>query len=207
VALPLVALHLDTEWRALPLLGRVKEVFQREHAGSYGGLSAAVVSGLLILLALRGGAIAGLVLVPDRFDGKAFPIVAVERARAAGLDGRLFNHFIWGGYVLYAWPEQRAFIDGGTDYYGEQVFTEYLRVWNLDPGWDEVLRKYGIALTLVPPQSRLAHELLRDHEWTLWYCDSTAAILRPPAASEGQVTESPADSALTRCGAGPVSAR
>ena len=33
VALPLVALHLDAEWRALPLLRRVKETFQREHAG------------------------------------------------------------------------------------------------------------------------------------------------------------------------------
>jgi hypothetical protein len=201
VALPLVALHLDAEWRGLPVLRRVKEVFQREHAGSYGGLSSAVVGALLVVLALRGGAVAGLPLVPDRFDGKAFPVAAVERARAAGLEGRLFNHFIWGGYVLYAWPEQRAFIDGGTDFYGEEVFTEYLRVWNLDPRWDEVLRKYGITLTLIPPQSRLAHELIRDRRWTIWYCDSTAAILRPPTASTGSESTSPADSALTRCGA------
>jgi hypothetical protein len=56
VALPLVVLHLDPEWRALPVLGRVKSVFQREHEGSYGGLSSAVVSILLIVL----GALLGL---------------------------------------------------------------------------------------------------------------------------------------------------
>jgi hypothetical protein len=209
VALPLVALHLDAEWRALPLLGRMKSVFQREHEGSYAGLSAAVVSGLLIVLALVGGSVAGLELVPNRFDGKAFPVAAVERARAAGLEGRLYNHFIWGGYLLYAWPEQRVFIDGGTDYYGEQVFTEYLQVWNLDPPWNRVLEKYRITLTLVPPQSRLAHELIRDRQWSLWYCDSTAAILRPPAAANqgGSMSASPADSVLARCGAGSVGPR
>jgi hypothetical protein len=207
VALPLVALHLNAEWRALPLLGRVKSVFQREHEGSYGGLSAGVVSGLLMMLALAGGRVAGLELVPNRFDGKAFPVAAVERARAARLEGRLYNHFIWGGYLLYSWPEQPVFIDGGTDYYGEDVFKEYLKVWYLDPGWDEVLRERDISLTLVPPQSRLAHELVQDHRWSVWYCDSTAALLqRPLGDSLVLKTNRSADSALTPCSAGTTPA-
>ena len=45
VALPLVALHLDAEWRALPVLRRAKEVFQREHEGAYSGVGAAVARG------------------------------------------------------------------------------------------------------------------------------------------------------------------
>ena len=51
----------------------------------------------------------------------------------------MFNNFIWGGYLLHAWPEQRVFIDGGTDHYGEKLFNEYIQVWNLDPGWRDVL--------------------------------------------------------------------
>ena len=51
----------------------------------------------------------------------------------------MFNNFIWGGYLLQAWPEQRVFIDGGTDHYGEQLFNEYIQVWNLEPGWRDVL--------------------------------------------------------------------
>jgi hypothetical protein len=208
VALPLVALHLDPEWRALPVLRRAKTVFQREHVGSYSGLSAALVSGLFIVLGLQRGAVAGVEVVPDRFDGKAFPVAAVEQARAEGLDGRLFNYFIWGGYLIHEWPEQRVFIDGATDFYGEQLFTDYLRVWNLDPGWHEVLRQREISLTLVPPQSRLAHELVRDLDWNIWYCDSTAVILeRPVATDRGAGAAESADSALARCGTVPHNQR
>ena len=70
------------------------------------------------------------------------------------------------------------FIDGGTDHYGDELFDEYVRVWNLDPGWRDVLRRREITLALVPAGSRLARELVADQGWHVWYCDSTAAILQ-----------------------------
>jgi hypothetical protein len=182
-ALPLVALHLDAEWRALPILRRAKEVFEREQAGDHPWVGAAVASALLVALAAAGGSIAGIPVIPNRFDGHAFPVRSVAEARAAGLEGRIFNNFIWGGYLLHAWPEQRVFIDGGTDHYGEKLFNEYIQVWNLEPGWMDIMRRWKIDVTLLPPESRLAHELVRDHGWAEWYCDSTAVILRRPPAS------------------------
>jgi hypothetical protein len=179
-ALPLLAWHLDLEWRALPVLRRAKAVFEREHAGGYPGLGAAVTSGLLALLALAGGSVAGVAVVPDRFDEKAFPVHAVAEARAARLEGRSFNNFIWGGYLLYAWPEQRVFIDGGTDHYGEKLFNEYIRVANLEPGWRAILKRWDIELALLPPDTRLADELVRDGGWRPWFCDSVSVILRRP---------------------------
>ena len=121
VALPLVVLHLDPEWRALPVLGRVKSVFQREHEGSYGGLSSAVVSVLLIVLALCGGTVAGLELVPESVRQEGVPggggrarqggtargptlqslhlgrVPAVRLARAAGLHRRRHGPLRRGG--------------------------------------------------------------------------------------------------------------
>jgi hypothetical protein len=178
VALPLLALTYDAEWRALPLFRRAKEVFQREHEGAYSGAGAAVCAVLLSGVALAGGKVAGIELVPDRFDPEVFPAAAVAEARKAGVEGRMFNNFIWGGYLLHAWPEQRVFIDGGTDHYGEQLFNEYIQVWNLDPGWREIMTRWKIDMALIPPRSRLAHELTRDQGWGVWYCDSTAALLR-----------------------------
>ena len=64
------------------------------------------------------------------------------------IEGNLFNTFIWGGYLLLAWPEQRVFIDGGTDHYGDTLFSQYIQVWNLDPGWQDVLRSHGIDLAI-----------------------------------------------------------
>jgi hypothetical protein len=180
-ALPLLAWHLDPEWRALPLLRRAKAVFEREHAGRYPGLGAALAAVLLLALALAGGTIAGAAVVPDRFDEKAFPVRAVAEARADHLEGRIFNNFIWGGYLLYAWPEQRVFIDGGTDHYGEKLFNEYIRVANLEPGWRDILKRWDIELALLPPDSRLADELVHDGAWRPWFCDSVSVILRRPA--------------------------
>jgi hypothetical protein len=183
LALPLLALTYDAEWRALPVLRRAKEVFQREHAGAFSGVGAAVCSLVLAGVALAGGRIAGIDVVPDRYDPKAFPVAAVAEGRKARLEGRMFNNFIWGGYLLQAWPEQRVFIDGGTDHYGEDLFNQYIQVWNLEPGWREVLTRWKIDLALVQPQSRMADELIRDQAWRIWYCDSTAVLLRRPGSS------------------------
>jgi hypothetical protein len=188
VGLPLLALTYDAEWRALPLLRRAKEVFQREHAGAYSGAGAALCAGLLGGVALAGGRIGRIELVPDRFDPKIFPVEAVAKARAERLGGTMYNYFIWGGYLLHQWPEKKVFIDGGTDHYGEKLFAEYIQVWNLDPGWREVMDRSKIDMALIPPASRLAEELVRDQGWGQWYCDSTAVILRRPAAAAGSAT-------------------
>jgi hypothetical protein len=197
VALPLVALTYDAEWRALPLLRRPKEVFQREHAGAYSGVASAICALLLVGLGFAGGSVAGVEIVPSRFDPKVFPVDAVAKARSERLEGRLFNNFIWGGYLLQAWPEQRVFIDGGTDHYGDSLFDEYVKVWNLEPGWRDVMRRHGINTVLVPPGTRLAHELVGDLGWKVWYCDSTAVILR--GRMSAAQTASGLDSVLTSC--------
>jgi hypothetical protein len=198
VALPLVALHLDPEWRALPVLQRAKEVFQREHEGAYSGIAAGVAAVLLVALTLAGGRVAGLDVIPARFDPKVFPVAAVAKARVERLQGRMYNNFIWGGYLVHEWPEQRIFIDGATDFYGEELFKDYIRVNGLDPGWREILDRWKVNMALIPPASRLAHELVRDREWRIWYCDSTATILLPPDTTRpgGRGIESD----LSRCG-------
>ncbi|MGH7630923.1 MAG: hypothetical protein ACREOF_16375 [Gemmatimonadales bacterium] len=190
-AMPLAALHVTPEWKRLAVIRRPREVFEREHRGVYGGVAACMVAVVLIAVALVRGRVAGVELVPDRFSETAFPVALVERARAEGLTGPIFNQFTWGGYLLYAWPEQRVFIDGGTDHYGEALFKEYIQVWNLDPGWREVLAKWKTDWVLVDPRSRLATELAREPTWGVWGCDSIGVLLRrgpaDSAASAGAV--------------------
>ncbi|MGH7517785.1 MAG: hypothetical protein ACREOC_09980 [Gemmatimonadales bacterium] len=187
-ALPFAALHVDREWRGIRLFRRPREVFEREHRGVYGGVAAAIVAGLLVAIAALGGRFAGVELVPNRFKETAFPVAVVDRARAARVSGPIFNQFTWGGYLLYAWPEQRVFIDGGTDHYGETLFNQYIQIWNLDPGWRDVLDKWKIELVLVDPRSRLATELVREPDpgWRVWGCDSVAVLLeRDGSAATG----------------------
>jgi hypothetical protein len=90
-----------------------------------------------------------------------------------------------------------VFIDGGTDHYGDEIFREYLQVWGLEPGWREVLQRHNVSLAITSPQARLADELVRDQGWTVWYCDSTAAILRRPAETPSQTSISSPPSSCT----------
>ncbi len=178
-ALPLLALEYDPEWRALRLRGldHVREVFATGDRGRLVGIWSGVVAAALLLLAVNGGSVAGVPLVSARFDARDFPVQAVARARAAGLEGRVFNDLSWGGYLLYAWPEQRVFIDGGTDHYGEELTRDYVRVIFLQPGWRELLDRYGITMAILPASSPLAAEIAREPGWRVWHRDPTAVVL------------------------------
>ena len=179
-ALPLLATELSSAWRSVrwPRLGRARATFDEADRVARTGRGAAWVSAGLIALALNSGSIAGLRLVPDRFDDGKFPVAAVRAARAAGLEGRVFNEFLWGGYLVYAWPEQRIFIDGMTDFLGNDVVRSYLLVHSLDDGWEDELKTRDVSIVIVPPVSRLAQALASTGEWQTWYSDATAAVLR-----------------------------
>ncbi len=172
--LPIIALHLDGQWRRLPEFA-MRQVFARDEPRTSKGRWASLTTVIMLALALMHGNLAGLQLIPDRFDERDFPVVAVERARAAGLQGRMFNEFIWGGYLIYAWPEQRVFIDGG--FYGEKMTRAYAQILFRGPGWREAMRKWDISLALIPSGSALAFDLVQEPGWSIWHCDETAVVL------------------------------
>lgn len=205
VAVPLLALHANAAWRALPDPRDIRTRFAAT-AASGSTLGWAVPVGLaLALLGLNHGRVGGVQLVADRLDPTVFPVAAVAQAREAGLRGRLFSEFTWGGYVDYAWPEQKIFIDGGTDFFGVELFREYGRIKRLSPGWRTLLERWKIDLTLLRPSSSLAHELSRDGRWIPWHCDSVAVLFRLAPDSPPFVGQAAADSserALVTCSGG-----
>lgn len=198
VALPVAALHLDPAWRALPDPRRFRAGFARSALASVSRPWMAAGGLALVALGLNHGLVAGRALVADGFDPTVFPVRAVAAARAAGLAGPVFSSFTWGGYILYAWPEQKVFIDGGTDFYGPGLMRQYADVVGLQPGWRSTLDRWGIQLVLMPGQSRLVHELFRDPRWGVWHCDSTAVLLRR-AAPTATGFRADADATLDRC--------
>jgi hypothetical protein len=110
------------------------------------------------------------------FSGRAFPVEAVGQARSLGLQGNVFNHFEWGGYLLYAAPEIPVFIDGQTDFYGEALTRDYLAAVQLQPGWRDVLERHRIGWTLTATSAPLNRALELSPEWRLAYRDETATI-------------------------------
>jgi hypothetical protein len=147
-------------------------------AGFRGGLWPAVCMlavGALMALGVR------LTPVPggDSFSSRVFPVQAMDWATANPPGDRVFNYFPWGGYLLLrAWPDVTVFIDGQTDFYGEELTREYETVITLAEGWEQVLTRHDVDWVIMPPDSRLVAALRQDDGWAEVYADATAAILQ-----------------------------
>jgi membrane protease YdiL (CAAX protease family) len=181
--LPLLALEYDGEWRRLPEFG-MRRVFRRDEAGRRSGIWSLVAAGCMVILALAHGRIGPWTVIPDGFDRRDFPVEAVSEARAAGLEGRVFNEFLWGGYLIYAWPEQKVFIDGGS--YNDRMISAYAQILFRTPGWRDALRRWDISLVLVPAGSSLAAELSGEPGWKIWHRDAVATLLRREGPAPAQ---------------------
>ncbi len=90
--------------------------------------------------------------------------------------GRLFTSDAWADYVIYTNSGRRVFFDCRSDVYGGEFVQTYLRVMKAEPGWQEVLMKYRIAVALVPRTSAISAALASSIEWKLSYADETAAV-------------------------------
>lgn len=132
----------------------------------------------LISIILMNGAAQDPSTQRNRFDPQVFPVVAVDWLETQPDPGQVFNYFPWGGYLLYRlWPEQRVFIDGQTDFYGEDLTREYEQVITLQPGWQAVLQRYHVRWVIMPKDSDLVRALEAGTAWQRLYEDDTAAVL------------------------------
>jgi hypothetical protein len=113
------------------------------------------------------------------------PVKVSEYLAAAHPSGPMFNSYNWGGYLMYALPDEKVFVDGRTDLYGDDFLTnDYLKTARGEPGWQETFDRYGINLVVVEGGSGLAR-VLRDHPgWSLDYGDDMAVVFTR-SASDG----------------------
>lgn len=136
------------------------------------------VGGAALLIWLQAnGAVFDLRGEGNTFRAEHFPVAAVNALEKDLPPGEMFNEFTWGGYLLYRlFPLKRVFIDGQTDFYGEALTREYLRILNAEAGWQDTLNQYDVQWVIVPPSRPLARELARTGEWREFFRDATAAI-------------------------------
>jgi len=114
---------------------------------------------------------------PHAFDETIKPVAASEFLMKEKLSGNMLNNDEFGDYLIYrGFPTYRVFIDGRSDMYGTEILKEYGKVINFDPGWEEVLKKYGITWIFFDSDSKLSRYLLKSPDWALVYSDKVADI-------------------------------
>ncbi len=79
-----------------------------------------------------------------------YPCAAIDflKAHPEYAQGRIFNHYNFGGFTIGLWPELRLFIDGRLPQYpfnDTTILEEYNKFNNSDQDADDMLTKYGIT--------------------------------------------------------------
>jgi hypothetical protein len=113
-----------------------------------------------------------------RFDPTRFPVQALNTLERSQLTGHVFNEMPWGGYLLYEYPDIPVFIDGRTDFYGEELAHEYLIAHQGAEGWSEVLDQYRVQWTLTRSGAPLNQLLEISEGWQFVSDDGVAVVYR-----------------------------
>lgn len=159
-----------------PRLARGLTGFTLLDRHAWGWMWVALVVALLVGAEGRGARL-DVFRMGNRFDPAVFPVAAVDEIERNPPEGKMFNEFAWGGYLLYRlWPEQQVFIDGQTDFYGEALTREYLDILQARPGWEEALDRRGVEWILLPPDRPLVRWLERSDGWEERFRDGTATL-------------------------------
>ncbi len=133
---------------------------------------------LLAMAAFAGVHVAQIIQHQPQVEIERFPARAVAFLQTHPPSGRIFNHYDWGGYLIWKlYPSTPVFIDGRADLYGQQLFDQFAETYQLKGDWQQTLEQWSIDTVIVPPDSPLATGLRSSPGWTVSYEDPQAVVL------------------------------
>ncbi|HUP04882.1 MAG TPA: hypothetical protein VMU19_12890, partial [Bryobacteraceae bacterium] len=119
-----------------------------------------------------------------QFDPKSFPAGAVDTL-SADPSARIFAYDQWGDYLIYRlYPRTRVFLDGRSDFYGDDFEKAALDVEHVKYDWEKTLGRYGVNTILLSPDTPLAGALKQSSRWHLVYDDGVAVVFKTAASEE-----------------------
>jgi hypothetical protein len=119
------------------------------------------------------------------FDPTSYPAGALATLRADP-GGRIFTYDQWGDYLIYSlYPGHKVFIDGRSDFYGDDFDNKCIDVLNVKYGWEKTLGEFGVNTILMPPSAPLSGALKESSRWRLVYDDGIALVFRSASRTVG----------------------
>jgi hypothetical protein len=138
------------------------------------GLGFALV--LLVLVWTTAARPAGFGLNTNRI-----PAGAVEFMQRQQLPGPMLNSYNFGGYLMWAYPRERVFIDGRAFMvYSEAHFRDLLHLYETPPFFRELERRWHFRLAVLQRAGRgagFAAWLRAQPDWQVLYEDGIATVL------------------------------
>jgi hypothetical protein len=149
------------------LLGDVR----RQRSGERWMVIATVVAALAVLA----------VLVPSTSKDTPPEPSWVPPTLSALPDGtRIMNEQVFGGYLMYRYPQLDFLFSGYGDAYTTAELKTMSKINDLEPGWDDLVREADPAYAFLDPQTPLAYELTQGQGWTVVKASKDVELLAPP---------------------------
>jgi hypothetical protein len=113
-----------------------------------------------------------------------YPTAALDFMQQRHINGRIFNDYVWGGYMEWNAPELKPFIDGRADIFVYNgTLNDYAKAVLIQAPF-EILDKYRIDYVFSPPQEPLVYLLEHSPAWHPIYTDKVAVLFeRTPATA------------------------
>jgi hypothetical protein len=121
----------------------------------------------------------------SEFDPTFYPAGALATLRSDPT-GRIFTHDEWGDYLIYRlYPDHKVFVDGRSDFYGDDFENKYIDVLNVNYDWEKILSGFGVDTILMPPSAPLTGALKESTRWRVVYDDGIALVFRSALRTGG----------------------
>jgi hypothetical protein len=124
---------------------------------------------------------------------QAFPAAASQVVIERGYPGPLFNHYDWGGYLMWRLPGLPVSMDGRANVYGPERIRRSVETWSGLPGWETDPDLVAARLVIAQRRLALSELLRRDPRFELVYEDPVATVFvarHEPAGSRARALRS-----------------
>jgi hypothetical protein len=136
-------------------------------------------------IAAHGGRLGSRTMLDAHFDGKRFPVAAVDFLENYHVRGPVLAPDSWGGYLIYRlYPKSLVVLDDRHDLYGVEFLKSYLKLVHAEPGWEDFIHAHAAEYVLAPKDSALANILTVSGKWKAIYVDDVAIAFAPHSIAE-----------------------
>jgi hypothetical protein len=107
---------------------------------------------------------------------RLFPVAAVKFINERNYSGPLYNHFNWGGYLIWTLPSLPVSMDGRMNVHGDQRIERSFNTWHGLRGWESDPELMKARLVISGVKDSLTNLMRTDSRFKLVYEDAIAAV-------------------------------
>lgn len=105
-----------------------------------------------------------------------YPDASVAFMKREKIRGNIFNEYVFGGYLIFNYPEVPVFIDGRTPTVYSPYFFWTARLADKPGTWNKLVKEHGIDIVLIKHNSKHCENLRKDGAWKAVYFDDVSVL-------------------------------